>query len=217
MRTLGDARTSLARYDTVVLVSLLRVLVVIVGVIVGFGGVGCVHVVTIQTDPTGGVVTVDNEVIGNAPVQVKKAVFFGDQLRVAVEQEGYEPASVSVAASEWFVWPGLFSVVPLLGLPVSLPVLFIPIAGPFIAAAVVVGWGVVTSPALLSLALIRKYPDTVTVPLTRRRTDVLTPADFFPPADDLGPNPLPLDSTPTEDETKRKPYPKPPPGANPVP
>ncbi len=195
------------------LVSLLRVLLVLVGV----GSVGCVHVVTIETDPTGAVVTVDNEVIGNAPVQVKKAVFFGDQLRIAVERDGYESASMSVPASEWFVWPGLFAVVPLLGLPLSLPVLFIPIAGPFIAAAIVVGWGVVTSPALLSLALIRKYPDTVTVPLTRRRTDVLTPADFFPPADDLGPNPLPLDSTAPEDEVPRKAYPKPSPGANPVP
>jgi hypothetical protein len=182
--------------------------------------VGCTHVVTIETDPAGAVVTVDNEVVGPSPVRVEKPVFFGDQLRVSVEREGFEPATVSVAASEWFLWPGLLAAVPLLGLPLSLPALLVPFAGPFIAAAVVVGWAVVTSPTLLSLALVRKYPDTVTVPLKRKRsppgTDAL-PADFFGP-DDLGANPLPdIGPSPDPAPPTRPPTPKPPAGANPVP
>ncbi len=180
---------------------------------------GCTHVVTIETDPVGAVVTVDDEVVGPSPVKVEKTVFFGDQLRVSVEREGFEPAAISVAASEWFLWPGLLAAVPLLGLPLSLPALVIPFAGPFIAAAVVVGWAVVTSPTLLSLALVRKYPDTVVVPLKRRRppgTDVLIPSDLFGP-EDLGANPIPDVGPGPDPSPPPSPKPKPPDGANPVP
>jgi hypothetical protein len=181
---------------------------------------GCTHVVTIETDPAGAVVTVDNEVVGPSPVRVEKIVLLGDQLRVSVEREGFEPATVSVAASEWYLWPGLLAAVPLLGLPLSLPALVIPFAGPFIAAAVVVGWAVVTSPALLSLALIRKYPDTITVSLKRKRAapdgDFLLPSDFFGP-DDLGANPLPDIGPGPEPSSRTSPKTRPPDGANPVP
>lgn len=184
-------------------------------------GAGCSHVVTIETDPVGATVMVDNQVVGQSPVKVERSVFFGDQLRVSVEREGYEPANVSVAATEWYPWPGLLAAIPLLGLPISLPALLIPFAGPFIAAAIVVGWAVVTSPTLLSLALVRKYPDTVVIPMTRRKppsTDVLIPSDLFG-ADDLGANPLPdVGTGPTPSPPlKQTPKPKPPDGANPLP
>ena len=178
---------------------------------------GCTHVVTIETDPVGAAVTVDDKVVGPSPVVVERAVFFGDQLRVTVEQDGYEPATVSVAASEWFLWPGLLAAVPLLGLPLSLPALVVPFAGPFIAAAVVVGWAVVTSPTLLSLALVRKFPDTVTVPLKRKRprsgSDVLQPSNGFG-LDDLGANPIPDIGPPPGPPTLRS---VPADGQNPVP
>jgi len=205
-----------ARYDDVVVAVLLRLMPVLAVCLAA----GCTHVVTIETDPVGAMVTVDDKEVGPSPVRVEKTVFFGDQLRVSVEREGFEPATISVAASEWYLWPGLLAAVPLLGLPLSLPALVIPFAGPFIAAAVVVGWAVVTSPTLLSLALVRKYPDTVTVPLKRKRpppgTDVLLPADLFGP-DDLGANPIP-DVGPGPDASPPPPAkPRPPDGANPLP
>lgn len=181
-------------------------------------GVGCSHVVTIETDPVGAVVTVDNKVVGESPVRVERTVFFGDQLRISAEREGYEPATISLAASEWYPWPGLLAAVPLLGLPISLPALLVPIAGPFIAAAIVVGWAVVTSPTLLSLALVRKYPDSVVVPLVRKRsmsTDVLIPSEGDP--DDLGANPLPDVGELSRPPAPDKAAPRPPDGANPVP
>jgi hypothetical protein len=191
--------------------------------------VGCAHAVVIDTEPGGGNITVDGEDVGTGPVTVERVVFFGDQLRVSVTQDGYEPTAISVPAGEWYPWPGLLAVVPLLGIPLSLPAFIIPFAGPFIAAAFAVTWAVVTSPTLLSLALIRKYPDTVAVPMQRRkRIDgaVLVPDLPLDPNVDLGANPIPdvgIDENPPPaaatgppSPPKKKPSP-PPAGGNPVP
>jgi hypothetical protein len=93
----------------------------------------------------------------------------------------------------------------------------VPFAGPFIAAAIVVGWAVVTSPTLLSLALVRKFPDTVTVPLKRKRprpdADALQPSDGLG-LDDLGANPIPDVGPPPETPMLKS---VPSDGGNPVP
>jgi len=191
----------------------------------GLGGVSCAHTVTIDADPLGATITVDGEEIGPAPVTVERVVYVGDQLRISAENEGYEPVSVSVPASEWYPWPTLLAFVPLLGLPLAAPALLIPVAGLIIAPVVAVGWAVATSPFLLSLALTRKFPETITVTLKKRRQEPLeglTPGDLFDYPDDAGPNPLP--DVGGQAKTKPPPAPPaatpsspPPPGANPVP
>ncbi len=190
------------------------------------GASGCAHTIVIDTEPGGGHIVVDGEDVGQGPVSVERVVFFGDQLRVSATQDGYEPTAVSVAASEWYPWPGLLAAVPLLGIPLSLPAFIIPFAGPFIAAAVAVTWAVVTSPTLLSLALIRKYPDTVAIPMNRRRRDggtIIVPDLPLDPNEDLGANPLPdigLGENPPPTATSPLTTPKKPPpsaGGNPVP
>jgi hypothetical protein len=58
---------------------------------------------------------------------------------------------------------------------------------------------VLTSPALLSLTLIRRYPETVTIPLRAKVAGpVVLPSDVFFIPDENGPNPLP-DITPKRD------------------
>ncbi len=191
----------------------------------GLGGVSCAHTVTIDAEPLGATITVDGEEVGPAPAKVERVVYVGDQLRISAEQEGYEPMSVSIPASEWYPWPALLAFVPLLGLPLAAPTLLIPVAGLVIAPVVAVGWAVATSPCLLALALTRKYPDTVTVTLKKRRKEPLeglTPGDLFDYPDDAGPNPLPdvggtaKTKGPLSPAATTPPLP-PPPGANPVP
>lgn len=167
------------------------------------GGSGCAHVVRIETNPVGARVVVDGDVVGNSPVEVKKTVFVGDQLRVAVEADGYEPQTVIVPASEWYPWPGLIACTPALGVPIATPfaVGLLPFcgAGLFVGPAIAVGWAVVTSPTLLALGLVRKYPERVTVTLRRREGDgaVVLPGEMFYIPDETTPNPLPLpDATP---------------------
>ena len=157
---------------------------------------GCAHCVVVETEPVGARVSVDGEFVGTSPVAIDHVVFFGDLLRARAEAPGHDDATVSIPASEWYPWPGLLAAVPLLGLPLSLPALLVPFAGPFIAAAIAVSWAVLTSPTLLSLALVRKYPDVVAV--TLKPASSPRPGDFgLPPGDvvgypdDLGPNPLP--------------------------
>jgi len=192
--------------------------------IAAFGGAGCAHTVVVATEPAGATVIIDGQDLGPAPVKLEKVVYVGDTLRVRAEREGYEPTAVAIPASELFIWPGLLAVVPLMGIPLSLPTLLIPVLGPFIAAAIAASWAIVTSPFLLSLALTRKYPDTVTIALPRKpkpATDTLVPG--FPPGDDpndLGANPLPDVGLPppASDETAKPPSAKKPPeGANPPP
>lgn len=148
----------------------------------------------IETEPKNAKVIVDGEMLGEGAMTIEKTVFFGDTLRLSAEAEGYESTTVLVPASEWYLWPGLLALVPLAGIPISLPFLIVPILGPFVAAAIAVSWAVVTSPTLLSLGLVRKYPDKVKLKLKRRVTNDPTftlPSDLWLEPDEPTPNPLP--------------------------
>ena len=204
-----------ARYHVVV-DAWLRLIAVIA---LGAGSVSCAHAITIESAPVGATITVDGEEVGPGPVRIERVVYMGDQLRVSAEKEGFEPMAVSIPASEWYPWPALLAFVPLLGLPLAMPALLIPVAGLVIAPVVAVGWAVATSPLVLSLALTRKFPDTVTVTLKKRRNENLeglTPGDFFGYPDEAGPNPLPDVGTRKKAMPSAPPL-QPGPGANPVP
>jgi hypothetical protein len=176
----------------------LRLCLVIVAAAVGLGLTGCAHAVRIETNPVGARVSVDGEVAGKAPLEVRRTVFVGDQLRVTVDAEGYEPQTVIVPASEWYPWPGLLACTPALGVPIAAPfaIGLLPFcgAGLFVGPAIAIGWAVVTSPTLLSLGLVRKFPDRVVVRLRRRGDDggVVLPGELFYVPDDQTPNPPPL-------------------------
>ncbi|MDP2340177.1 MAG: hypothetical protein Q8O67_04400 [Deltaproteobacteria bacterium] len=203
---------------------LLRLFVVVVAV--AFFGVGCAHAVMIETEPKNARVIVDGEMLGEGAMTIEKAVFFGDTLRLSAEADGYEASTIVVPASEWYPWPGLLALVPLAGIPISLPALIVPILGPFIAAAIAVTWAVVTSPTLLSLGLVRKYPDKITIKLKRKLPSdpgVLLPSDIWIVPDDITPNPVPdvgqlkgpnAPVEPTTGPTKKTTQPT---GGNPVP
>ncbi|MBM4282298.1 MAG: PEGA domain-containing protein [Deltaproteobacteria bacterium] len=176
----------------------LRGCLMLVAVVFGLGLTGCAHAVRIETSPVGARVSVDGETPGKAPLVVRRTVFVGDQLRVAVDAEGYEPQTVIVPASEWYPWPGLLACTPALGVPIAAPfaIGLLPFcgAGLFVGPAIAVGWAVVTSPTLLSLGLVRKFPDRVVVRLRRRGEDggVVLPGELFYVPDDQTPNPPPL-------------------------
>ncbi len=201
----------------------LRPLVAVMVLGVTATALGCAHTVQIETNPIGARVSVDGEFVGVSPVKVKKVVFVGDQLRVAVEAEGYEPQTTIVPASEWFPWPGLLACTPALGLPIATPfaVGLLPFCGVglFVGPAIAVGWAVVTSPTLLTLGLVRKYPDRVFVHLRRRQDEdgVVLPGEIFYVPDDATPNPLPLpavdDSGAAPGDDDRGPTGGPPPSA----
>ena len=191
------------------------------------GSTGCAHVVRIETTPPGARVSVDGAVIGTSPVELKRPVFVGDQLRVSVEADGYEPQSVTVPASEWYPWPALMACTPMLGLPISLPFATVLLPcfglGLVVGPAIAIGWAVVTSPTLLSLGLVRKFPDRVVIPLRRREKDGgVLPGDLFYVPDEATPNPLPLPDEPTSPTSPTTPPTSTPdtppsPGGNPLP
>lgn len=219
MRAKKRAVARRARYH-VVMDAWLRLIAVIA---LGAGSVSCAHAVTIESAPVGAIITVDGEEVGPGPVRIERVVYMGDQLRISAEKQGFEPMAVSIPASEWYPWPAVLAFVPLLGLPLAMPALLIPVAGLVIAPVVAVGWAVATSPLVLSLALTRKFPDTVTVTLKKRRKDTLeslTPGDFFAHPDEAGPNPLPDVGARTTSMPSSTPPLTPPqtqPGPNPVP
>jgi hypothetical protein len=188
---------------------------------------GCAHTVHIETTPVGARVSVDGTAVGKSPVEVTRAVFVGDSLRVAVEADGYEPQTVIVPASEWYPWPGLLACTPALGVPIATPfaIGLLPFcgAGLFVGPAIAIGWAVVTSPSLLALGLVRKFPDRVVVRLRRRGDEggVVLPGELFYVPDDATPNPLPLADDDDAGATGRAPADEPdgaqPSGGNPVP
>jgi hypothetical protein len=184
--------------------------VAVVAALVGVGG--CAHAVRIETEPPAATVVVDGKPAGRGPVTVERTVFVGDQLRIAVSADGYEPATVIVPASEWSAWPAAIACTPALGVPLAVPFLIglLPFcgAGLIVAPAVAVGWAAVTSPTLLALGMVRKYPDVVRVKLKRQPTDPLVlPGEFFYVPDDTAPNPPPLvdDGRPTGDSAPLRP------------
>jgi hypothetical protein len=145
---------------------------------------GCAHRVVIETDPVGAIVIVDEEVIGPSPAIIERSSWVGDTLAVKVTADNYETGFQSVAASEWYWWPALAAMIPMAGLPF----IVLPVIGPVIAIV----WAVVTSPSLLALTMIRRFPEQVSIKLRPRRGDVILPLDIMNLPDEESPNPLPL-------------------------
>lgn len=194
--------------------------VLVAAVLVG-GGTGCAHRVLIQSDPPGARIYVDGHLEGESPVVVERRSSAGGRMRVTVELENFQTEERIVEADEWFAWPALIAVTPLIGIPF----LVVPVAGPFISC----GWALLTSPSLFALAFLRKYPDEVTVTLRPRfGGGVVLPTDSWMIPDDVDPNPPPLppiepapEPAPATQPAAAAPSPpKPPPqpeGANPPP
>lgn len=188
-------------------------------------GSGCAHAVLLEPDVKNARVFVDGELVGEGAQTIERRVIIGDQLRVSAQAEGYEDFAVTVDANEWYPYPGLLALVPLLGIPIGgavfvagLPLLGIGIVlGPLVG----VGWAVVTSPTIASLAFTRKYPDTIKIKMIRKKpalnTDGLLPADIFGVPDDVSPNPLPDVGPLPGGEAKKKKPPAQPGSGNPVP
>lgn len=172
---------------------------------------GCAHTMIVETEPTGAVVTINGEPQGAAPAVTTQFTSTGGRLYVTAEAEGYEKASLVVTQSEWFLWPAIIAVTPLFGVP------FIVI--PFIGPIITVGWAVITSPTLLSLVFLQKYPERVKLKMRAKLPgDPFVPTDTWLIPDDMDPNPPPLtDKPPFEDPNKPPEQPPQPEGGNPVP
>lgn len=167
----------------------------------------CAHAMVIETVPPGAKVFVDGELQGEAPIITSQRTGFGGHVTVRVEAESFETQEIQIDRDEWFPWPALIAVTPLLGVPF----LVIPFIGPVIS----LGWAVLTSPTLISLAFIRRYPDSVTIRLRpRSAAGFLQPTDTWLIPDELDPNPPPLPAAPDVVDPALPPQPD---GANPIP
>jgi hypothetical protein len=165
----------------------------------GLGGVwtGCAHKTVIRSVPEGAEVFIDDEPVGEAPVVVERYLGVGGEMRVRADLESFQSHETLVERTDWFLWPALFAATPLMGLPT----LLVPFAGPFICG----GWAIVTSPTLISLFFLRKFPDEVTLTLTPNlgvEDGAPLPTDDWMVPDDYAPNPLPIpeDTAPEEEE-----------------
>lgn len=198
---------------------LLRVLGLLAVTAVITAASGCAHIVNIEAEPKNAKIFIDGEAVGVGDQVIERRVLVGDQLRISAQADGYEDFAVSVPASEWYPYPGLLALVPLLGIPIAIPVTIIGLPllgiGLILGPLVAVGWALVTSPTIAGLAFTRKYPETIKVKMVRKRSSepILLPADLWGLPDDLGPNPLP-DVGPLPDKSTRPPQPT---GGNPVP
>ena len=175
-------------------------------------GSGCATTMVIETEPAGARVTIDGKDVGEAPTVTKQFTSTGGRLHVTVDAEGYETANVIVTQSDVFLWPAMIALTPLL----MLPVIVIPVIGPIIT----IGWAIVTSPTLLSLLFIQKYPDRVKVALRPKlRNGIPQPTDSWTIPDDLVPNPppLPREPPPPPPDDTTPPQPPQPEGGNPIP
>lgn len=171
-------------------------------------GTGCAHTVVIETDPVGAEVSIDGRFVGTSPVVTEQHTSTGGRLYLSVSADSYQTADVVVTQSEWFWWPAIIAAMPLLGLGV----VWVPFAGPVITLV----WAAATSPALLALAFLQRYPEQVMIRLRPRISGgVLLPTDSWLIPDDYDPNPPPLpDGMPREPEP---PPTNPPPEAVPTP
>lgn len=157
-------------------------------------GAGCAHTVVIESEPPGAEIVVNSEHLGTTPVITEQRTGTGGRLYVSASADSYETADVVITQSEWFWWPAIIAATPLLGLGV----VWVPFVGPVITLV----WAAVTSPTLLSLAFLQKYPDRVKVTLRPRMSGgVLQPTDTWLIPDDYDPNPPPLpDAKPDEEK-----------------
>jgi hypothetical protein len=173
----------------------------------------------VETEPAGARVYVNGELQGESPVVTEQRTSFGQSVTLRVEADGFQPTQQEVAQSEWFLWPAVLAVVPLLGIPISAPFLLIPLVGPIISLVVIAGWAIVTSPSLIALAFIRKYPEKVEVRLVPKTVGgVLQPTDTWLIPEDMSANPPPL-VTPKAKDPEPAPFvpPPQPDGGNPIP
>lgn len=163
-------------------------------------GVGCAHKTVIRTVPEGASVYVDGEYAGPSPVVVERYAGTGGQLLVRAEHDAFLHGETVLERTDWFLWPALLAVTPLL----AAPTLVIPFAGPFICG----GWALLTSPTLAALFFLRRYPEDVTITLMPRvgiDGGAVRPTDDWAIPDDYVPNPLPL---PDDDEPEPPPLPQ---------
>lgn len=171
---------------------------------------GCAHTVVIEAEPMGAAVTVDGQYVGNAPVITEQRTSTGGRLRVQVSADAYQTEDVVVSQTEWFWWPAIIAATPLLGLGV----VWVPFAGPVITLV----WAAVTSPTLLALAFMQRYPDRVMIRLRPKLVGGLPqPTDTWLIPEDYDPNPPPLPddlTAPNPDVVEPE---RPPPGAVPTP
>jgi hypothetical protein len=175
-------------------------------------GSGCATTMVVETEPVGAHVSIDGKPVGDAPAVTKQLTVAGGRLRVAVDAPGYETSYVTVTQSELFLWPAIIAVTPLL----MVPVVVVPVFGPIIT----IGWAIVTSPTLLSLLFIQKYPDRVKVALKPKLPlGIVGPTDSWTIPDDAVPNPPPLAPTspPTDAPATIPQQPPQPEGGNPIP
>jgi hypothetical protein len=163
----------------------------------------CAHRMVVETEPASARISVDGEVVGTSPVVIERVAFIGDTLGIKVEADNHEPSFVAVPASEWNWWPAALALVPLAGLPLVV----IPVIGPVLTVV----WAIGTSPTLLSLAFVRRYPEHVQVRLKPKRSDVILPLDIFDLPDEA-PNPVPLGAPGTTPPATATPIPNTPPG-----
>jgi hypothetical protein len=162
-------------------------------VIAGPVASGCIHKVLITTEPEGATILVDGEEVGVSPVEVNERTGLMGTMHVRAERPNYIPTETLVEQDEWYPWPGIMAVTPCLGAPT----LLIPGCGPFLW----LGWAIITSPTVVSLAFIRKSPDVVRLvlePTMRLDEGHIIPTDVWVVPDDYSPNPIPMDP---EEET----------------
>jgi hypothetical protein len=202
-----------ARYTREHLVEQRGIACALVAALVVSVGSGCAHTMIVETEPMGAVVTINGEPQGDSPAVTTQFTSTGGRLYVTAEADGYEKASLVVTQSEWFLWPAIVAVTPLFGVPFVV----IPILGPIIT----VGWAVLTSPTLVSLLFLQKYPERVKLKMKAKvPNDPFVPTDTWLIPDDMDPNPPPLpDAAPPAPEDPSKPPEQPPQpeGGNPVP
>ncbi len=174
------------------------------------GASGCAHTMIIETEPPGANIAIDGKSVGESPVVTTQYTSTGGRLHVTADAESYETATVTVTQSEWFLWPAILAVTPFLAVP------FVVI--PFIGPVITVGWALITSPTLLSLVFLQRYPERVKI--TLRPKGFLQPTDSWLIPEDLDPNPPPLPPEPpagTPPPDSVPPQPPQPEGGNPVP
>lgn len=177
-------------------------LLLIVFVVAALGS-GCVHQTVIRTVPEGATVSVDGEVVGTSPVIIERPLGLVGEIEVEASLDSFEPNSQVITRDQWFIWPALLAIVPFF----AAPLVVIPFAGPFIAG----GWAVATSPTLLGLLFIRRYPAEVVVEMAPRVSiidNILLPTDAWTVPDGYAPNPIPEAATPPPPDPAATPLPQ---------
>jgi hypothetical protein len=171
---------------------------------------GCAHTMIVETEPAGAVISINGKVQGEAPVISTQFTSTGGRLYVTAEADNYETTNVIVAQSEWFLWPAIIAITPALAVP------FVVI--PFIGPVITIGWALVTSPTLLSLVFLQKYPERVRIVMKPKLASGMPqPTDTWLIPEDYDPNPPPLPPLPDPAYAPPRDQPPQPEGGNPVP